>query len=227
MGTGSPRRSLHDRRGRSPARFPSALRSGHPGRGAGVDAAFAGESLGGSGRSFARLSAWWLTCRNLAERCGISHRSTGTFRGSIARRAVHGHPRGGALPISPGLCGRARRRRWLSEGAWEAAHDSPSSSRLLPSREKGPAGTGARFPPSRERRPPDARTTYTTNVRLAGLWRNGHLSSLVWGLAYVGDGMTLGRFANGPYIQTHTPPPITLILTFSPQRRRDCRLRGI
>ena len=34
------------------------------------------------------------------------------------------------------------------------------------------------FPPSRERRQPDAETTHTTNVRLTGVWRNGQLSSL-------------------------------------------------
>ena len=62
------------------------------------------------------------------------------------------------------------------------------------------------FLSSRERRHGFAGTTHVNNVRLTGLWRNGHLSSLVWGLAYVGDGMTLGRFANRPYTRTYTLP---------------------
>ena len=37
-------------------------------------------------------------------------------------------------------------------------------------------GRDARFPPSRERRSGFAETTHTTNVRLAGRWRNGQLS---------------------------------------------------
>ena len=40
-----------------------------------------------------------------------------------------------------------------------------------------PEGEGI-FLPSRERRHGFAETTHTTNVRLAGLWRNGQLSSL-------------------------------------------------
>ena len=95
--------------------------------------------------------------------------------GLIWPRLVHPH----ACPLPEGEGSiRVRRGGLLRRGQERQTFNSLPFASISFHSLSSTRGQDARFPPSRERRQSDAETTHTTNVRLAGLWRKGHLSSL-------------------------------------------------